>query len=109
MLCLRYYGAINHTNLIIALIALYLSIYNPLLVSTTLEKYENTTFFFLWVNDGFKKQCSFMLTTTKKVKQESYERKNYNQTTRQSGKVFKVIGFLKVKPRCEFKLFAVLF
>ena len=33
----------------------------------------------------------------KKVKQESYERKNYNQTTRQSGKVFKVIGFLKVK------------
>ena len=45
----------------------------------------------------------------KKVKQESYERKNYNQTTRQSGKVFEVIGFLKVKPRCEFKLFAVLF
>ena len=45
----------------------------------------------------------------KKVKRESYERKNYNQTTRQSGKVFKVIGFLKVKPRCEFKLFAVLF
>ena len=45
----------------------------------------------------------------KKVKQESYERKNYNQTTRQSGKVFKLIGFLKVKPRCEFKLFAVLF